>query len=125
MIAVVAFFNSKTCRALVTMAGNARVQWPKVELMDEPYGALDAYTRDKMQQWLLDVWAMHKKTVVFVTHNIEEAIYLADRILVLNNCKFTEEFAVPFARPRREEIKFTPEFSRFRKEIFESMKLLA
>ncbi len=94
---------------------------PEVLLMDEPYGALDAYTRDKMQQWLLDVWATHKKTVVFVTHNIEEAVFLADRILVLNHHKFTNEFMVPFARPRREEVKFSPEFSRLRKEIFESI----
>ena len=89
--------------------------------LSEPYGALDAYTRDKMQQWLLDVWATHKKTVVYVTHNIEEAVFLADRVLVLNHHKFTKEFMVPFARPRREEVKFTPEFSRLRKEIFESI----
>lgn len=94
---------------------------PEVLLMDEPYGALDAYTRDKMQQWLLDVWATHKKTIVFVTHNIEEAIFLADRVLVLNHHKFTKEFMVPFARPRREEVKFTPEFNRLRKDIFESI----
>ena len=94
---------------------------PEVLLMDEPYGALDAYTRDKMQRWLLDVWATHKKTVLFVTHNIEEAIFLADRVLVLNHHKFTKEFMVPFARPRREEVKFTPEFNRLRKEIFESI----
>ena len=94
---------------------------PEVLLMDEPYGALDAYTRDKMQQWLLDIWAMHKKTVIFVTHNIEEAVFLADRVLVLNHYKFSREFAVPFARPRREEVKFTPEFNRLRKEIFESI----
>src|SRR3989338_9228610 len=84
-------------------------------------GAIDAYTRDKMQQWLLDVWATHKKTVVYVTHDIEEAVFLADRVLVLNHHKFTKEFMVPFARPRHEEVKFTPEFSRLRKEIFESI----
>jgi ABC-type nitrate/sulfonate/bicarbonate transport system ATPase subunit len=94
---------------------------PEVLLMDEPYGALDAYTRGKMQQWLLDVWATRKKTVVFVTHNIEEAVFLADRVLVLNDYRFTQEFIVPFQRPRNEEIKFVPEFSRLRKEIFESI----
>lgn len=94
---------------------------PEVLLMDEPYGALDAYTRDKMQQWLLDVWATHKKTVVFVTHNIEEAIFLADRVLVLNHHKFIKEFMVRFARPRQDGVKFTPEFNGLRKQIFESI----
>ncbi len=95
---------------------------PEVLLMDEPYGALDAHTRDKMQQWLLDVWAKHKKTVVFVTHNIEEAIFLADRVLVLNDHTFSKEFVIRFNRPRKEDIKFTPEFNTLRKKIFESIK---
>lgn len=94
---------------------------PEVLLMDEPYGALDAYTRDKMQQWLLDMWVMHKKTVIFVTHNVEEAIFLADRVLVLNNHKFTKEFMVSFSRPRHDETKFTQEFNALRKQIFESI----
>ena len=64
---------------------------PEVLLMDEPYGALDAYTRDKMQQWLLNIWTTHKKTIVFVTHNIEEAMFLADRVLVLNSHSFIKE----------------------------------
>ena len=94
---------------------------PEVLLMDEPYGALDAYTRDKMQQWLLNVWETHKKTIIFVTHSIEEAIFLADRVLVLNHQKFTKQFMVPFLRPRREEIKFIPAFNQLRKDILESI----
>jgi len=94
---------------------------PEVLLMDEPYGALDAYTRDKMQQWLLDIWTTHKKTIVFVTHNIEEAIFLADRILVLNDQKFVGEYKISFARPRNESIKFSPEFNKLRQQIFESL----
>ena len=96
---------------------------PEILLMDEPYGALDAYTRDKMQQWLLDVWVQHKKTVVFVTHNIEEAIFLADRVLVLNNQKFVHEYKISFSRPRNEGIKFSPEFNNLRRQIFESLNL--
>src|SRR3989339_386432 len=94
---------------------------PEVLLMDEPYGALDAYTRDKMQQWLLDIWTTHKKTIVFVTHNIEEAIFLADRVLVLNDQKFVGEYKISFARPRNESIKFSPEFNKLRQQIFESL----
>jgi len=90
---------------------------PEVLLMDEPYGALDTYTRDKMQAWLLDVWTKYKKTIIFVTHNIEEAIFLSDRVLILNNKEFTQDLKVPFARPRREEIKFSTEFNNFKKEI--------
>src|SRR3989344_6015016 len=94
---------------------------PEVLLMDEPYGALDAYTRDKMQQWLLDIWTTHKKTIVLVTHNIEEAIFLADRILVLNDQKFVGEYKISFSRPRNESIKFSPEFNKLRQQIFESL----
>lgn len=96
---------------------------PEVLLMDEPYGALDAYTRDKMQQWLLDVWTIHKKTIIFVTHNIEEAIFLADRVLVLSDQKFIKEYIVPFKRNRNPDIKFSPEFNKLRQEIFESLNL--
>ena len=94
---------------------------PEVLLMDEPYGALDTYTRDKMQSWLLDVWSTHKKTIVFVTHNIEEAIFLADRVLILKNQKLVKEYRVPFGRPRNFEIKFRPEFIDLRKEISENL----
>ncbi len=95
---------------------------PEVLLMDEPYGALDAYTRDQMQKWLLDVWTKHKKTVIFVTHNIEEAIFLADRVLVLSKGKFVKEFKISFDRPRKDEIKFDSTFNILRKNIFESVR---
>ncbi len=94
---------------------------PEVLLMDEPYGALDAYTRDQMQEWLMDVWTKYKKTIIFVTHNIEEAIFMADRVLVLKEGKFTEEFKIEFKRPRKEEIKFMEEFNRMKKEIYRAI----
>ena len=87
-------------------------------LMDEPYGALDAYTKIKMQQWLLKVWQQHKKTIVFVTHDIEEALFLADRILILEKGEWKKEFKIPFLRPRKEDLKFSDEFIKMKKEIY-------
>lgn len=95
---------------------------PEILLMDEPYGALDAYTRSKMQQWLLDIWVKYKKTIIFVTHNIEEAIFLADRVIILKQKRFMEELNITFARPRREEIKFTPEFNELERVIFKAIQ---
>ena len=75
---------------------------PKVMLMDEPFGALDAQTRYLMQEELQRIWDAEKRTVIFVTNNIEEAIYLADRILVLTNCPATvkREYKIELPRPR-------------------------
>jgi ABC-type nitrate/sulfonate/bicarbonate transport system ATPase subunit len=78
--------------------------------MDEPYGALDHHTRDKIQDWLLSIWNKSKKTVLFVTHYIEEAIFLADRIIVLNDKKFIADINVPFARPRQNDLRFSESF---------------
>lgn len=89
---------------------------PKVMLMDEPFGALDAQTRYLMQEELQRIWQTEKRTIIFVTNNIEEAIYLADRIVVLSNCPATvkKEYVIDIPRPR----KYTsPEFLALRKEI--------
>jgi NitT/TauT family transport system ATP-binding protein len=92
---------------------------PEVVLMDEPFGALDMYTREKMQTWLLDIWEKNQKTVLFVTHNIEEAIFLSDRVVVLGNGKVLSEFRISFDRPRMESIKFLTEFIEQKKQILE------
>ena len=89
---------------------------PQVLLMDEPFGALDAQTRYLMQDELTRIWQAEKRTVIFVTNNIEEAVYLADRILVLRNCPtgVKAEYEITLPRPRN----YTdPEFLRLRREI--------
>ncbi|WP_216856133.1 ABC transporter ATP-binding protein, partial [Acidisphaera sp. S103] len=75
---------------------------PDILLMDEPFGALDLQTRDLLQDELLRIWQNDRKTVLFVTHSIEEAIYLADRILVFSPrpARIQRDIQVPFARPR-------------------------
>jgi len=86
---------------------------PRIVLMDEPFGALDPQTRADMQQMLLDLWSVEKNLVIFVTHDITEAAYLADRILILSNRPATviHDMKVPFGRPRNADIKNDPEFN--------------
>lgn len=97
---------------------------PTILLMDEPYGALDVQTRDLLQDELLDIWEKQRKTVIFVTHSIEEALYLADRIVVMSPRpgRIDRIIDVPFERPRRDAIKSTPEFLKLRREIWQMLK---
>ena len=85
---------------------------PTVLLMDEPFAALDAQTREYMQAELLKIWAAAKKTVVFITHQINEAVYLADRVVVLSPRpgRVKGEFTIPFPRPRTLDLKRSPRF---------------
>jgi NitT/TauT family transport system ATP-binding protein len=85
---------------------------PSVILMDEPFGALDAQTRSEMQQLLLKVWDETASTILFVTHDVEEAIYLADRIFIMSSHPGTivEDVQVPFDRPRELSLKQRNEF---------------
>jgi NitT/TauT family transport system ATP-binding protein len=85
---------------------------PELLLMDEPFAALDAQTREIMQQELLRIWNRDRKTVLFITHQIDEAIYLADRVFVftVRPGRVKTIIPIPFQRPRSLDIKRTPEF---------------
>lgn len=97
---------------------------PAVLLMDEPFGALDAQTREDMQDELLRIWAAARKTVLFVTHSIEEAIYLSDRVLIMTPRpgRVLAVLDVPFDRPRSESHRTLPEFAALRHEIHSRLK---
>ncbi|WP_397539139.1 ABC transporter ATP-binding protein [Rummeliibacillus pycnus] len=75
-----------------------------VLLLDEPFGALDALTKKEMQAWLLSIWQDLNKTIVFITHDLEEAIYLSDRILLLHRNQELEEITIALPRPRQPEM---------------------
>lgn len=87
--------------------------------LDEPFGSLDALTRQDMQAWLINIWEQNKRSILFVTHSIEEALFLSDRIYVLSNkpARILEELKVPFARPRQEEVLQEPAFLALRQHI--------
>ena len=94
---------------------------PRILLMDEPFGALDAQTRSKMQSYLLEIWRHIDITILFITHDLDEAIYLADRILVLdaNPGRVNEVIEVPVPRPRYPAQFLQPEFLSARQRLDE------
>jgi NitT/TauT family transport system ATP-binding protein len=85
---------------------------PEILLMDEPFAALDAQTREFMQTELLKIWSEAKKTVVFITHQINEAVYLGDRVVVMSPRpgRIKDVFRIPFPRPRTLHLKRDPQF---------------
>lgn len=93
------------CRALISD--------PAIMLMDEPFSALDAITRDELNVLMLDLWERYRKTALFVTHSIREAVLLSDRVLVMGGRPATvmEDVRIPFPRPRRFELTEATEFN--------------
>jgi NitT/TauT family transport system ATP-binding protein len=97
---------------------------PDTLLMDEPFGALDAQTRHQLQDELLQLWQERPKTVVLVTHDMEEAVYLSDRIFVLTPRpgRIAREIVVPLARPRDVGVRRTAAFAELVENVWESLK---
>jgi len=97
----------------------ALVHDPEMLLLDEPFGGLDALTRDRMGEELLRIWQRRRKTVVMVTHSISEALFLADRVLVLSPRpgSLRLDLTVDLARPRDEGVQYTPEFGDLVKRV--------
>jgi NitT/TauT family transport system ATP-binding protein len=102
----------------------ALIMRPKVLLMDEPFGALDAQTRLQMQELLLDVWERYRKTVIFITHDIDEAILLSDVIYTMSPRpgRIHQRIEVALSRPRDGSLLTDSEFNRIRREIFNSVR---
>ena len=90
-----------------------------VMLLDEPFGALDSQTRLRMQQWLLDVWADHGRTILFITHDVDEAIFLSDRVHVMSARPghIRASFEIELDRPRGFELLTSDAFTELKKEI--------
>ena len=98
----------------------------RILLLDEPFGALDALTRRELQDWLLGVWRRFGQTVVFITHDVEEAIYLGDRVAVMSPRpgRIVKTVDVPLPRPRRQAMITEPVFSSLLTELLEALGVI-
>lgn len=92
--------------------------------LDEPFSALDEFTRLDMQKWLLATWEDYDRSVLFITHNIEEALFLSDKIIILssNPAQIKDVLEIPFARPRNESIFLTDTFLEWKKKLMDIIK---
>ncbi|MBO6279033.1 MAG: ABC transporter ATP-binding protein, partial [Pseudomonas sp.] len=97
---------------------------PDVLLMDEPFAALDAQTRETLQSELLRIWDTHKKTIVFITHSLDEAIFLSDRVAVMTQRpgRIKEIFDIDLPRPRQPELRNTQAFVHYRQRAWEALR---
>jgi len=96
---------------------------PTILLMDEPFGALDALTRVQMQDQLLDTWSREKRTVMFITHDVEEAVYLANRVIVMaaRPGRLYRIIPVDLPYPRTEDMRLSPQFAAIRNEVWHAV----
>ena len=103
----------------------ALIHDPKLILMDEPFGALDAITREKMNLELMRIWSESQKTVLFITHEISEAVFLSDRVIVLSArpSRQVGSFEIDLPRPRTLAIKTTPEFNKYVIDVYSKLEV--
>ena len=107
-----------------TALARALANDPRMLLMDEPFGALDHQTRELMQELLLGIWEEQRKTVLFVTHDIDEAVFMGSRVVVMSARpgRIKLDRAVPLAHPRRYSVKTTPAFTELKAELTEAVR---
>lgn len=99
----------------------ALIAGPLVLLLDEPFAALDAITREDLQNDLLRLCRLRRTTVLFVTHDIAEAIYLADRVVVMDRGRFRHALTIDLARPRERDLRYSPRFNELCREVRQAM----
>ena len=107
-----------------TALARALANNPRMLLMDEPFGALDHQTRELMQELLLGIWESEKKTVLFVTHDIDEAVFMGSRVMVMSARpgRIKLDRTVPIAHPRHYSVKTTPVFAELKAELTEQVR---
>ena len=98
--------------------------------LDEPFSDLDSFTKKDMQRWLLETWEQYDKSILFITHDIEEALFLSDRIIILsdriiilstNPATIKEVIEAPFSRPRSDQLYLSEEFLKWKKKVVETL----
>ena len=107
-----------------TALARALANDPKILLLDEPFGALDHQTRSLMQELLLEIWEQHRKTVLFVTHDVDEAIFMANRVAVFTARpgRIKCEVPIELAHPRHYTVKTAPGFARYKAQLTEEIR---
>ena len=95
---------------------------PEVLLLDEPFGSLDYVTKLELERELEQIWDKQRKTAILVTHDLEEAVFLSDRVLVLVDGSITYEYSIPFKRPRKHDLRVNPDFIDVKKKLWDKIE---